>query len=109
MKLSTLTAKLTCGKAKVLGVVGGLALAGAVLTAATPAAQAQQFGVGIQFGGPRYVEAPRPVYRPYGYAPVYNGYAPGYWEHRRIEQWRAHEYWEHHREFPGRPGFYRGY
>ena len=36
MKLSHLTAKLTCGKAKVLGVVGGLALAGALFTAAAP-------------------------------------------------------------------------
>ncbi len=117
MKAANLSAKgsaytLFNGKARALGLLGGLMLAGAAATLATPAAEAQQFGVAVQFGGPRYV-APSPYYRPYasGYygpaypAPVY-GYGPGYIERERIEhieQWRAHEYWEHHRDFYGRP------
>ena len=99
MELAQVFAKLTGGRVKVLGTLGGLAIAGAVLTAA-PAAQAQ-VAFGVQFGGPRYYAPlpPRPVYRApvYGYAPVY---APGYWGHRRYEDWRArewreHAYWEH--------------
>lgn len=115
MKLSNVFAKLTSSKTRVLSVVGGLTLAGAALTAAAPVAAAQGFGVGVQFGGPRYVApAPPPVYRTYGpgfYAPHYAyGYvAPGYWDRRRAEDWRAHEYWEHHRAFYGRPEGYRGY
>ncbi len=124
MKLADLFAKdtpnsLFNGRMKALGLLGGLALAGATLLA-TPAAGAQQFGVAVQFGGPRYV-APAPRYiRPYapgytpGYvtpaygAPVY-GYDPGYVEREHINQWRAHEYWEHHRDFGGRPVPYRGW
>lgn len=110
MKLSNLTAKLTCSKTRVRSMLGGLVLAGAALTMAAPVAQAQQFGIGVQFGGPRYV-APVPVYRGYGpafYAPRFGyGYAPGYWQDRRAEEWRAHETWEHHRDFPGRPLPYR--
>ena len=83
MKLSNVFAKLTSSKTRALSVVGGLLLAGAALTTAAPAASAQQFGIGVQFGGPRYVAPfPPPVYRGYGpgfYAPHY-GYgdvAPG--------------------------------
>lgn len=120
MKAANLFAKGTAtaffnGKAKALGLLGGLMLAGAAATFAAPAAGAQQFGFGVQFGGPRYV-APAPrIYRPYapGYygpayvapAPVYGyGYGPGYVAH--VDGWRAYGYPEHHREY-GRP--YRGW
>ena len=126
MKSANLFAKGTAttlrnGKAKVFGLISGLMLAGAALTLATPAAGAQQFGVAVQFGGPRYV-APAPRFYPQyagSYAPGYYGpayvapapaygYGPGYVERERIEPWRAHEYWEHHREY-GRPVPYRGW
>ena len=124
MKPANLFAKGTAtalfnGKQKALGLLGGLMLAGLAATLATPAASAQQFGVGIHFGGSRYA-APAPrIYRPYapGYdgpayvapAPMYRfGYGPGSLERERVEQWRAHEYWEH-RDFGGRPVPYRGW
>ncbi len=119
MKLANLSAKgathtLFNGRAKFLGLLGGLVLAGAAAGVAAPAADAQQFGVAVHFGGPRYV-AP-PVYRPYGYsaygpayvAPPY-GYGPGYWDHQRLEQWRTHEYWDRRHEGYGRPVPYRGW
>ena len=112
MKLSNVFAKLTFGKAKVLGTLGGLALAGAAMTMAAPAAKAQQFGVAVQFGGPRYVASAPPVYRTYGYgygyyAPRYDHVGPEFWEHRRYEAWRAHEDWVRRHEGYGRP--YRGW
>ena len=100
MKLSNVFAKLTGSKAKVLG---GLVVLGAALTAAAPAAKAQ-VAFGVHTGGPRYyAPAPRPVVPAYGYgyvAPAYPAYgygygAAGYWDRRRAEEWRAHEYWEH--------------
>ena len=110
MKLSHVVAKLTLGKRLVLGRLGGLALAGAALTAAAPSAAAQQFGVGVQIGGPRYV-APAPAYRAYGgglYGPRTGyGEAPGYWQHRRFAEWRAQEAWQRQREFRERPLPYR--
>lgn len=115
MKRSIVFAKLISSKTRVLSVVGGLALAGAALTTAAPAAGAQQFGIGVQIGGPRYVApVPPPVYRSFGsgfYAPhtAYGYVAPGYWDHRRAEEWRAHERWQHQREFYGRPEGFRGY
>ena len=115
MKLSNVFAELTSSKTRVLSVAGGLALAGAMLTAAAPAADAQQFGIGVQFGGPRYVApVPPPVYRGYPagvYAPrnEYGYVAPGYWDHRRFDDWRSREGWADHREFYGRPVPYRGY
>ena len=112
MKLYNLLAKLTSPNHKALSVLGGLALVGAALTVAAPAASAQQIGFGVAFGGPRYV-APVPAYRPYGPAYVAPrlgyGYAPGYWDQRRAEEWRAHEDWARHHEFYGRPVPYRGY
>lgn len=113
MKLSNVLAKLTGGKAKVLG---GLLVAGAAFASGAPAANAQvAFGVTV---GPRYyAPAPRPVVRPYAYgyvAPAYPAYgyaygAPGYWDHRRYDDWRAHEYVEH-RDFDrgrDRGGYWR--
>ncbi len=104
MKLSNLTAKLTCLKGKAVRVLAAGALAGAVLSAAAPAAQAQRFAFGVQFGGPRYY-APAPP-RVYGYG--YGGYAPGYygsyyqrpyyggdWRYRnhvRHEEWERNRY-----------------
>lgn len=102
MKLSNVIAKLTGGKAKVLG---GLLVAGAALTAAAPAANAQ-VAFGVRIGGPRYyAPVPVPAYRTYGYvAPAYPAYgyvAPGYWDRRPVENWRAREAWEH-RDFDRR-------
>ena len=98
MKLSTLFAKLTSMNTRTLSTLGGLALTAAALTLATPAANAQQFGIGVQFGGPRYV-TPATIYPAYGYSPANvaprYGYAPGYWQERRAEEWRAHEWREH--------------
>lgn len=106
MKLSNITAKLTFLKGKAVRVLAASALAGAVLTAAAPAAKAQHFAIGVQFGGPRYVAPAPPVYG-YGY-----GYAPGYWEHRRFLDERAraefirHGEWQRYHE----PyGYGRGY
>ena len=105
MKLSDITAKLTCSirnlNWKATHVLAGVALAGAAL-APVPAAQAQHFAVGVQFGGPRYY-APAPPPRVY-VGPGYGyGYAPGYWEHRRFEDWRRHEYFEHRGFYGPRP------
>ena len=100
MKLSNVFAKLTGGKVKVLSAVGGLAIAGMAMTAATPAAKAQ-VAFGVEVGGPRYyAPAPRPVYVAPGYgyaAPAYGYVAPGYWQQRRAEAWREHEWREHER------------
>ena len=88
-KLSNLTAKLTGMKFKVVGVLAAATLAGAVLVAGTPAAQAQGFGFGIRIGGPRYYAPPPPVavYGRLGYrGPVvygngyYRGYGRRYWD-----------------------------
>ena len=98
MKLSQMSAKLTGGKVKVLGFLGGLALAGAAMTVAAPKAEAQ-VAFGVRIGGPRYY-APAPVYRPYGYVahayPAYGYVAPAYgWGRRPDWEWRRHEAWEH--------------
>jgi hypothetical protein len=61
MKLSTLTAML---KSRTVKILAATALAGAALTAAVPAAQAQRVYFGVHVG-PRYV-APAPVVV-YGY------------------------------------------
>lgn len=50
MKLSNLTAKLTCMKRNAVRILSVAALAGATLAVAAPAAQAQQFGVAVRFG-----------------------------------------------------------
>jgi hypothetical protein len=83
MKLTNVA---TILKSKAVRVLAAATLAGAVLTAAAPAAQAQRFVVGVRVGGPRYV-AP---------APVYYGYAPGYFDHRRFDE---HEAWIRHEQF----------
>lgn len=88
MKLSNLTAKLTCMKGKAVRVLAAGMLAGAVLAAAAPAAEAQRFAVGVRIGGPAYV-APAPGYYGYGYGYGYGD--RGYWERRRIEEERARE------------------
>ena len=95
MKLSNLFAKVTSTH-RTLGTLGGLAITAAALTLLTPPAGAQQFGIGVQFGGPRYV-APAPVYPVYGpaYVQPRYGYAPGYWQERRAEEWREHQWREH--------------
>jgi hypothetical protein len=81
MKLSNVKAKLTSGlKNKAVRVLAAGALAGAIFTAAAPAAQAQRVVVGVRFGGPRYFAPPPPV-RFYG-GPVY---AYGYPYH---DDWR---------------------
>jgi len=90
MKLSNLTAKLTCIKRNAFRILTVAALAGATLAAAAPAAQAQQFGVGIRIGGP-YHAAPR------FYPPAYRDgfWADGrYWADRR-----AYEDFCYHRDW----------
>jgi hypothetical protein len=84
MKLSGVSAKLTCMKSKAVRVLAAATLAGAVLTLAAPAAEAQHFAVGVQIGGSRYI-APAPVY-----------YGPGYFERRRFEEREA---WLRQQEF----------
>lgn len=104
MKLSSLFAKLTSGKAQVLG---GVAAAAAALTLAVPSASAQHIAFGVQIGGPRYVApapvyvAPAPAYVAPGYA--YGYVAPAYVTPRAVVDWRAREYWGHGREVYGHP------
>jgi hypothetical protein len=86
MKLSNVSTKLTCMKSKAVRVIAAATLAGAFFAAAAPAAQAQHFAVGVQFGGPRYV-AP---------APVFYGRGPAFYDHRRFDE---HEAWARHEEF----------
>ena len=98
MKLSNLTAKLTCMKRNAVRILSVAALAGATLAVAVPAAQAQQFGFGVQVSGP-YRDAPRM------YAPVYRDrfFAEGrYWLDRRAyDEYLRHREWErmHHDRF----------
>jgi hypothetical protein len=75
MKLTTVTTMLKSNAVKLLT---GAALAGAVLTAAAPAAQAQRVVFGVQLGGPRYY-APAP--------PVVFGH-PGFYGDRHFDGWR---------------------
>lgn len=112
MKLLNVLANLT-SRTNVLGICGGLALAGAALVA-TPAASAQQFSFGVHIGTPRYV-VPAPAYRPYapayiapGYAePAYVAPAPGYWQDRHWDAWHERNEWRRHEGY-GRP-VYRPY
>lgn len=79
MKLANLTAKVQGMKFNAVKVLAAATLAGGLLVA--PAAQAQQFGVGVQFGAPGYYAPAAPVvaYGGYGYnAPVVYGNAYGY-------------------------------
>jgi hypothetical protein len=95
MKLSNLTAKLTCIKRNAARILSVAALAGATLAVAAPAAQAQQFGVGVRIGGP-YRPAPRFVV---GYHDRF--FAGGrYWQDRRAyDEYLRHREWERmHRE-----------
>jgi hypothetical protein len=93
MKLSDLSAKLTCMKGKAVRVLAASALAGAVLSAAAPAAQAQQIAFGVQFGGPRYYAPPPPPVRVYDYG-YYRGY-PAYTRPYGYSDWRYHNYVRH--------------
>ena len=78
MKLANITAKVRGMKFNAVKVLAAATLAGGLLVAATPAAQAQRVYVGFHgprafYGGPRVVVAPR-VYAygdPYYAAPVY--------------------------------------
>jgi hypothetical protein len=73
LKLSEIFAKLTRSvKNHTLAVAGTAILAGAALTAAAPAAEAQHVGFGISVG------VPAPAYYPP--APIYGGYY-GYYGH----------------------------
>jgi hypothetical protein len=92
MKLSGVSAKLTCMKSKAVRVLAAATLAGAVLTVAAPTAEAQHFSVGVRIGGPRYV-APAPVYYERG---------PVYVEPRRFDEradWVRHEEFVRHDRF----------
>ena len=101
MKLSTLSAKLTCMKSNAFRILAAGTVAAAALTMAAPAAQAQHIAVGLQFGGPAYGYAYAPA------APVYYGHDEWRERDRYIEaqrmrerrenEWREHELREHQR------------
>ncbi len=99
MKLSEATKKLTCMKSKVIRVLAAATLAGAVLTAAAPAAKAQHVVFGIQYGGQPYAQQGY-------YGQQYdNGYYSGYGDQRR-DEWRRRqeyrrqqEYWRQQQEY----------
>jgi hypothetical protein len=96
MKLTNVSTML---KANAVKVLAATALAGALFTAAAPAAEAQRFAVGVRIGGPAYyghayygpryvAPVPPPVVYGYGY--------PGYYGYHR--DWRydhrfAHRGW----------------
>jgi hypothetical protein len=88
MKLADFTAKVTGMKFNAVRVLAAATLAGAVLIAAAPAAQAQHVRVMVGFGGPRvFVGGPRVVIAAppivvYGQPGFYGGY--GY----RGQDWR---------------------
>jgi hypothetical protein len=78
MKLANITAKVRGMKFNAVIVLAAATLAGGLLVAAAPAAQAQRFAVGFHgprafYGGPRVVVAPPVVAYgdPYYAAPVY--------------------------------------
>jgi hypothetical protein len=78
MKLANITAKVTGMKFNAVKVLAAATLAGGLLVAAAPAAQAQRVVVGFRgprvfYGGPRVVVAPPVVAYgdPYYAAPVY--------------------------------------
>ena len=107
MKLSTLSAKLTCMKSNTAKVLAGVVLAGAAFTAAAPAAQAQQWGVAVNVGQPQYyyAPAPRPYYdrdHEYWEARRREEAREHYWQQRRWQEHEEHERWEHARPY----GFY---
>lgn len=93
MKLSNVFAKLTCVESTAVRILAAATLAGAVLIAAAPVAEAQHFSVGVQIGGPRYVAPAPPVY--YDREPVY--VAP-----RRFDdhaEWMRRQEFERHERF----------
>jgi hypothetical protein len=86
MKLANLTAKVRGMKVNAVKVLAAATLAGGLLVAAAPAAQAQRFYVGYRgprvfVGGPRVIVGPPVVYG----SAFYGGY--GY----RHDDWR----WRH--------------
>ena len=105
MKLQT---GLTCMKSTAVRVLAAATLAGAILIAAAPAAEAQHLAIGVQIGGPRYV-VPAPVY--YGREPVY--VAPRRFDDHaewvRRQEFERHERFDRDRRFDdhGRDGWHR--
>jgi hypothetical protein len=96
MKLSNLTAKLTCIKSTAFRALAVAAIAGAALTAAAPAAQAQQFRGNAHISGPYRTGNSfdnRSGYE--GYRPAFNGRD----DRRFFEERRAHEEFVRHHEF----------
>jgi len=81
MKLSDITAKLTCTKQKVVKTLAAGALAAGIATLAAPHAQAQQFAIGVQFGHPHYVAPPPPRFY-----------------HDRYDRYRAYEFYRFHHD-----------
>ena len=80
MKLSNVFAKLTFVKSNVVRVAAAVALTGAVLTVAAPAAEAQR-GVVVRFDGPRYFQ-PAPPVQVYGGPVVYREHERRNWRFR---------------------------
>lgn len=90
MKLSQITAKLTPISSKAFSTLAVVTLVGAAIAAAAPAAQAQQWAVGVQVGRPGYVVEAPPVegyYAGYGYRPD------------RDHEWREHQEWLRQQEW----------
>jgi hypothetical protein len=92
MKAANLTAKVTGMKFNAVRVLAAATLAGAVLMAAVPAAQAQRF---VRFGGPRVfvgvapvVVAAPPVGIYAGPPVVYGGYGYAHYDWRARRDFR---------------------
>ena len=107
MKLANLTAKVKGMKLNAVKVLAAATLAGGLLMAAAPAAQAQRVVVGFRgprvfYGGPRVVVAPPVVAygAPYYAGPVYGpAVSVGFY---------GRGGWGHDRGFYGRGGWGRG-
>jgi hypothetical protein len=111
MKLANLTAKVKGMKLNAVKVLAAATLAGGLLMAAAPAAQAQRVVVGFHgsrafYGGPKVMVAPPVV--AYG-APYYAGpvYGPGYAPAVSVGFY-GRGGWGHDRGFYGRGGGGRG-
>lgn len=79
------------GAKRILLKAAGAAVLAGTLLAVSPAAEAQQFAVGVQFGAPAYG---------YNYGPAYGR---GYYDHLRWEREQAaiarHDAWIRHEEW----------
>jgi hypothetical protein len=113
MKLANITAKVRDMKFNAVKVLAAATLAGGLLVAATPAAQAQRFYVGFHgprvfYGGPRVVVGPPVVAsgNPYYAGPVYGpAYGVGFYG----RGWDRDRDWDRRRDFDRDRRFDRDY